>query len=416
MASVGRLRRHGGIAGAQRERGAERGDAEDGRRGAPPQDLAGGRTPARLRRDHRRHHGRGQQDHERPGVGVGVRAAEDVADEALAGDPHQEGRAARRRRGTSRAGGPPGVRGRSSRRRRPGSRPSGSPWSRRGWPRLVRKWAYQPGTPSAMPAMALWIDVRGPVGGQQEEHGGQRPVPGPHGQRRDRAPDALGGGGGGHAGRPVAPVDRSAAAAGARPSGRGGRTGARRPGRPVSALALPVRSMPRPSPMTQTPSTQTNDTASAGRTVRRKSRPTPMKSWISAKKVFHTAMSGATKFPMWVMRSPRTKGCPLALGRMNVSTKPRPNMKGWNCRAASRIQKRPRTTWSTRWERTASGKRLCLAVVLGVVLRAPVVVHALTLRYRRPADGGQGRPSSGQLEVLGDAVRSASPPRPRASR
>ena len=82
------------------------------------------------------------------------------------------------------------------------------------------------------------------------------------------------------------------------------------PGAPVSALAVPVRSMPMPSPMTQTPSTQTNDTASAGRTVRRKSRPTPMKSWISAKKVFHTATSGATKFPMWVMRSPRTKGCP----------------------------------------------------------------------------------------------------------
>ena len=68
--------------------------------------------------------------------------------------------------------------------------------------------------------------------------------------------------------------------------------------------------------MTQTPSTQTNDTASAGRTVRRKSRPTPMKSWISAKNVFHTAMSGDTKFPMWVMKSPRTKGCPLALARM----------------------------------------------------------------------------------------------------
>ena len=67
-----------------------------------------------------------------------------------------------------------------------------------------------------------------------------------------------------------------------------------------------------PSPMTQTPSAQANDTASAGRTVRRKSRPTPMKSSISAKKVFHTATSGATKCPMWVMRSPRTKGWPVA--------------------------------------------------------------------------------------------------------
>ena len=110
--------------------------------------------------------------------------------------------------------------------------------------------------------------------------------------------------------------------------------------------------------MTQTPSTQTNDTASAGRTVRRNSRPTPMKSWISAKNVFHTAISGDTKFPMCVIRSPRTKGCPLALARMLFSTKPRPNMKGWNCRAASRIQNRPRMTWSARCERTARGKRL----------------------------------------------------------
>ena len=63
-----------------------------------------------------------------------------------------------------------------------------------------------------------------------------------------------------------------------------------------------------PSPMTHTPIAQTKDTASAGRTVRRNKRPTPMKSWISAKNVFHTATSGARKFPMWVIRSPRTKG------------------------------------------------------------------------------------------------------------
>ena len=58
-----------------------------------------------------------------------------------------------------------------------------------------------------------------------------------------------------------------------------------------------------------------------------------MKSWISAKNVFHTAISGATKFPMCVMRSPTTKGWPWALARMLASTKPRPNMNGWNCRA-----------------------------------------------------------------------------------
>ncbi len=41
-----------------------------------------------------------------------------------------------------------------------------------------------------------------------------------------------------------------------------------------------------------------------------------MKSWISAKKVLHTAMSGDRKVPTWVMRSPTTKGWPVALPAM----------------------------------------------------------------------------------------------------
>ena len=41
------------------------------------------------------------------------------------------------------------------------------------------------------------------------------------------------------------------------------------PGAPVSALAVPVSSMPSPSPKTQTPATQAKDTASAGLTVGR---------------------------------------------------------------------------------------------------------------------------------------------------
>ena len=153
--------------------------------------------------------------------------------------------------------------------------------------------------------------------------------------------------------------------------------------------------------MTQTPSTQTNETASAGRTVRRNSRPTPMKSWISAKNVFHTAMSGDTKFPMCVMKSPRTNGCPLALARMLFSTKPRPNMKGWNCRAASRIQNRPRTTWSARCERTASGKRLSASSCSSCV-RARVVVHALLYATGAPrmAASGQAAGTAGPQASL----------------
>ncbi|MGO8825466.1 MAG: hypothetical protein ACLQU9_09525 [Acidimicrobiales bacterium] len=84
----------------------------------------------------------------------------------------------------------------------------------------------------------------------------------------------------------------------------------------MSALAVPVRIMPMPSPITHTPSAQANDRARAGRTVGRERRPTPMKSWISAKKVLHTAMSGDRKVPTWVMRSPTTKGWPVALPAM----------------------------------------------------------------------------------------------------
>ena len=84
-------------------------------------------------------------------------------------------------------------------------------------PRWVRKWAYQPGSPSAMPDDGALDRGGGPVVGQEEQDGGQRPVAGPHRQRRDAAADALGGGRRGHADRAVAPVDPAAAAAGARP-------------------------------------------------------------------------------------------------------------------------------------------------------------------------------------------------------
>ena len=70
-----------------------------------------------------------------------------------------------------------------------------------------------------------------------------------------------------------------------------------------------------PSPMTQTPSTQTNDTASAGRTVRRNSRPTPMKSWISAKNVFHTAMSGDDEVPDVGDEVAEDEGLPAGVGQ-----------------------------------------------------------------------------------------------------
>ena len=73
------------------------------------------------------------------------------------------------------------------------------------------------------------------------------------------------------------------------------------PGAPVRAEAEPLKMSPRPSPKNQTPKAQKNDTTNAGRTVRRKSRPAPIATWIRAKNVFHTAMWGPTKWPTLVM-------------------------------------------------------------------------------------------------------------------
>ena len=157
------------------------------------------------------------------------------------------------------------------------------------------------------------------------------------------------------------------------------------PGAPVSAVAVPVKSMPRPSPKTQTPSAQANDRARAGLTVGRKSRPTPMTTWISAKKVFHTAMSGAMKMPDVGDEGADDEGLALGVGQDDwSSTKPRPNMNGWNCRAASRIQNRPRTICRTRWRRdgqgeTAGGPRRVRAAA-GAAARARVLVHGPDLR------------------------------------
>ena len=87
------------------------------------------------------------------------------------------------------------------------------------------------------------------------------------------------------------------------------------PGAPVRAEADPVKIRPRPSPKNQTPKAQKNDTARAGRTVRRKSNPTPMATWMRAKNVFHTATWGPTKWPTLVMIHRTTSGWFWALFR-----------------------------------------------------------------------------------------------------
>ena len=74
-----------------------------------------------------------------------------------------------------------------------------------------------------------------------------------------------------------------------------------------------MKSWPRPSPKNQTPRTQKNETARAGRTVRRNSSPRPIATWMRAKKVFQTATWGPTKLPTLVMIHRTMSGWLLAL-------------------------------------------------------------------------------------------------------
>ena len=73
------------------------------------------------------------------------------------------------------------------------------------------------------------------------------------------------------------------------------------------------------------------------------------------------------------------EGWPWALARMMASTKLRPNMNGWNCKAASRIQKRPSTIWRARWDGTASGGRRGAAASLLLVLLPELVSTSMGL-------------------------------------
>ena len=113
------------------------------------------------------------------------------------------------------------------------------------------------------------------------------------------------------------------------------------PGAPVSGDAAPVSSMPKPSPNHHTPKAQTVMTTMAGFTVLRKNMPTPMHSWSAPKRKFQTPASGRTKWASCVIDHDTGAGWPCAIGSIIMLTRSGPNMRGWNCSAASRIQRHP---------------------------------------------------------------------------
>jgi hypothetical protein len=102
------------------------------------------------------------------------------------------------------------------------------------------------------------------------------------------------------------------------------------PGAPSNGDAEPVSSMPKPSPKNHTPKAQSVIATIAGFTVRWKSMPTPMQSWIAPKKKFHTPASGRMACARCVMDQATGAGWPCAIGNIMTLTSSEPNIRGWN--------------------------------------------------------------------------------------
>ena len=149
------------------------------------------------------------------------------------------------------------------------------PMEEKEWPTLVRKCEYHVGVPGAIPVIALEIDVCVLLTGKHEEHCGQDPIPAPYDQGRHHSAEALRRRGGGNARDLIAGIDSLSMPV----LTRGHAIRARAPymntdpGAPVSAEAVPVKIIPRPSPKSQTLSDHTIEMARAGRTVRRYEEP-----------------------------------------------------------------------------------------------------------------------------------------------
>ncbi len=253
-----------GQAGGQRHHA----DHGDGR--GPAHQRQGGRFPGPAGGGDQRHHCRRQQDHERPRVGIGVRAAEHVAHQPLGGHPHDEGQ--------------DGACGQEPTGPAHQERPDPDDQAQQGQhPRrlgpAVGELVAQAGQEAAEPAGLAVGHAHdgalhrggGAVVGEQEEDRRQAPVAAPHQHRRDRAPDALGRGGRRQADRRRVRLPGPGPARGAGPAHEAdeavhehaARRARQRAGRPRQQHAQPLAEDPDPEP------TQAKDSARAGLTVGR---------------------------------------------------------------------------------------------------------------------------------------------------
>ena len=89
---------------------------------------------------------------------------------------------------------------------------------------------------------------------------------------------------------------------------------------------MSLKNPPSPSPVTHIPSTHTNETSNAGRTVRRYNSPSPIKTCRVAAKPENRATCGSIRWAIQVIGSAITPGWPCALGRITPVMNVLPNM------------------------------------------------------------------------------------------
>ena len=104
---------------------------------------------------------------------------------------------------------------------------------------------------------------------------------------------------------------------------------------------MPIRIIPKPSPNHHTTSAQTKEASSAGRAVRRNSRPSPIPTCTSANNVFHNVRLCPAKCAAERIGRPIHDGCPSALGSITSLRKPFEYINDWNCKAPSSSQIKP---------------------------------------------------------------------------
>ena len=147
------------------------------------------------------------------------------------------------------------------------------------------------------------------------------------------------------------------------------------PGAPVTGLAVPLSTPPRPSPNHQTAADQATEPASATLTAGRQAMPRPRASWMVAKAAF--VVTGLRSMMPAAQRteSATSAGLPSALPA-SIWPNARVNMNDWYCRTPSSTHRAARPSWSQR-RRSGGAQAAARAAAAGAATGCAVTIELL---------------------------------------